>query len=251
MAEDGQDAHHTDASHSAPLGPGVCLDRRDALARISAGIAASTGAAVALGSLLTASGCASTPERASRIGDPIPGDPRVSPVSPRSTGASPRALTDAAARPVIAQPPTGVIPRSRWARWGPDIRLADRMGSISMITVHHDGMSAFTSRREADAARRLESIRSAHRGQRWADIGYHYAIDPAGRVWQGRPITLQGAHVKHNNPSNLGILVMGNYERQNPSPDTLATLDGNRAARNDGGGVPPSQHNTGDESNVN
>ncbi len=125
----------------------------------------------------------------------------------------------------------GVEPRTSWARFGPNPRKADRMGQVTRLTVHHDGMNAFTTADRSAAAQRLESIRSAHVGQGWADIGYHYIIDPGGRVWQGRPISLQGAHVRQNNPGNIGIMVMGNYNKQPVSvasqralQATLATL---------------------------
>ena len=77
-----------------------------------------------------------------------------------------------------------------------------------------------------DAAARLELIRSSHVDSRgWADIGYHLIVDPQGRIWQGRPMNLQGAHVKDHNPHNLGVLVMGNFEEQHPTREALATLD--------------------------
>ena len=30
------------------------------------------------------------------------------------------------------------------------------------------------------------------------DVGYHYAVDRAGRVWECRPLTWQGAHVRNH-----------------------------------------------------
>lgn len=99
------------------------------------------------------------------------------------------------------------------------------MGRIQRITVHHDGMTPFYSVAMGDAAGRLESIRRSHVNKGWADIGYHYIIDPAGRVWQGRPISLQGAHVKDENPGNIGIMVMGNFDSQSPTSAALTTLD--------------------------
>lgn len=86
-------------------------------------------------------------------------------------------------------------------------------------------MTPFYSVAMGDAAGRLESIRRSHVNKGWADIGYHYIIDPAGRVWQGRPISLQGAHVKDENPGNIGIMVMGNFDSQSPTPAALTTLD--------------------------
>ena len=120
-----------------------------------------------------------------------------------------------AARPRMAAR-GNVISRSAWAKGGCIPSNMNRMQPVQRITIHHDGMDSFTNTSQSAASARLERIRRGHlaRGA-WGDIGYHYAIDPAGRVWQCRELTWQGAHVKNQNPGNLGILVMGNYDRQN------------------------------------
>lgn len=121
---------------------------------------------------------------------------------------------------------SGVTPRTAWAKASTIERLANPLGKVNRITVHHDGMNAFTSTREADSCQRLEQIRSAHVGQGWADIGYHFAIDPAGRVFEGRPLRFQGAHVKDNNENNVGVLMLGNFMETRPSSASLTSLDG-------------------------
>lgn len=119
-----------------------------------------------------------------------------------------------------------LIPRTSWTNQRPNMGDTNPMGGISAITVHHDGMSPEIIRTTADAARRLELIRSSHVESRgWADIGYHLIVDPQGRIWQGRPMNLQGAHVKDQNPHNLGVLVMGNFEEQHPTREALSVLD--------------------------
>ncbi len=132
-------------------------------------------------------------------------------------------------RPPVQSPvvPQGVIARSQWTRMGvARPSEINPMNGISRITIHHDGMNAFTSQQRDDAARRLEQVRMSHAAVRgWADIGYHYIIDPAGRVWEGRNIRYQGAHVKDQNEHNLGIMCMGNYNLQKPTSLMLATLD--------------------------
>ena len=78
-----------------------------------------------------------------------------------------------------------------------------------------------------DAGARLERIRRSHRrrdGGRWGDIGYHYAIDPAGRIWSCRPLSWQGAHVKAHNEGNIGIVMLGNYDRQQVNAAQEAAL---------------------------
>lgn len=119
--------------------------------------------------------------------------------------------------PATHAPAVAVRSRAAWASAGPILSRANRNTAITRITIHHDGMNAFASTSEHDAARRIENIRAAHVSSGWADIGYHYVIDPAGRVWEGRPAALQGAHVRDNNPNNLGILCLGNYNLQTPT----------------------------------
>jgi hypothetical protein len=73
-------------------------------------------------------------------------------------------------------------------------------------------------------AARIERYRVGHRARGWGDIGYHLVIDRGGAVWQGRSVRWQGAHVKDHNEGNIGVLVMGNFEVQQPAPAQLDTL---------------------------
>lgn len=128
----------------------------------------------------------------------------------------------------VVQQGVPVLPRSSWTRAGvARPREIYAMGGVSRITVHHDGMPPTSLRSMGDVAARIEQIRLAHigRGREWADIGYHYIIDPQGRVWEGRNIGYQGAHVKDQNEHNLGVLVLGNFELQRPTAAALASLD--------------------------
>jgi N-acetylmuramoyl-L-alanine amidase-like protein len=119
-----------------------------------------------------------------------------------------------------------VLPRSAWSQGDPMTSHMDRMTAIQDITVHHDGMDPFRDTDRGDIAEHLESIRQLHRRKGWGDIGYHFAVDPAGRVWEARPLQYQGAHVKDHNPGNIGIVVLGNYELQYPSDQQLSGLRG-------------------------
>lgn len=195
-------------------------DRRDALLAIArAGV---VGAGLA--ALLT--GCAGPAERrvkarGGRLGDPIPEDPAFvsRPWTPEHAG------SPAVAAATTYTLPAGVIPRNRWAKGAPKPWLADPMGAIRRITVHHDAIDPMPVGGPAQVADRLDSIRRSHLSRGWADIGYHFAIDPDGRVWQGRPLELQGAHVANQNPNNLGIVMLGNFEHQTPTPQATEALD--------------------------
>ncbi len=185
------------------------------------------GSSLALG-LLTLTGCNRAGSASAGLagGEDLPGPvrPGGAPLPPPPSAAGPAAR--AATGP---GPAPGVLPRSAWTSRGPARpREINPMNGVSRITIHHDGMDAFLSTSQSDAARRLEMIRSAHinrRPQPFADIGYHYVIDPAGRVWEGRSVRYQGAHVQDHNEHNLGIMVMGNFDLHRPTPAATNALD--------------------------
>jgi len=118
-----------------------------------------------------------------------------------------------------------VIPRSAWTKTTVDRGKARPMNGVKLITIHHEGSndSAVICSRSAVAGR-LEYVRRIHKGKHWADIGYHYIIDGAGRVWSARPLFFQGAHVRNHNAHNIGIMVLGNFNRQYPSEAQLKRL---------------------------
>ena len=123
----------------------------------------------------------------------------------------------------------GAISRSTWAKGQPIPKNMNPMKLARYITIHHDGMaSSFTNTSKPAAKARLEKIRKEHLkrdGGRWGDIGYHYAIDPAGRLWEGRSLKWQGAHVKARNEGNIGVVVLGNYEKQSLNRAQSAAIE--------------------------
>lgn len=137
---------------------------------------------------------------------------------------APPAETRAKAEPALQD---GVIPRARWAKSGPDMGDINPMLPIKSLTIHHEGWEPFVTSDFDDTAYRIEHVRIAHRnakGGGYADIGYHFVVDREGRVWEGRSLKFQGAHVKNHNEGNIGIMCLGNFEEQNPTEKQLAGL---------------------------
>lgn len=135
--------------------------------------------------------------------------------------------------PAVVTPATGIsaISRSKWTRSAPKRSKVNAMNGISKLTIHHAAGPVVNFTSESATADRLESIRKFHTGERgWGDIGYHYIVDRAGRVWEGRPIQYQGAHVRNNNEHNIGILVLGNFDKQSPSSAQVNSLYSTAAA---------------------
>jgi len=170
---------------------------------------------------LVAAGCSST----TRLGRALPGpawDARHAPLY-----RSPEPVTPTESPSTIM---AGVLPRSKWATGQPIPSRMNTMLPVTYITVHHDGMSPFTGNSTSAGARRIDAIRIAHQRQGWGDIGYHFAIDRAGNIWEGRPLTYQGAHVKDHNEHNIGVVMLGNFDEQRPTNAQVEAL--NRHVKN-------------------
>lgn len=59
----------------------------------------------------------------------------------------------------------------------------------------------------------VDTIRQWHvRDRGWRDIGYHFVVQLDGTVNPGRPIEIQGAHVRGHNKGSIGICYIGGIE---------------------------------------
>jgi hypothetical protein len=92
------------------------------------------------------------------------------------------------------------------------------------ITLHHSD-----TRQSTDLAQTLQEVRFIQdfhmNGRGWNDIGYHFLIDAAGHVIEGRPEGVVGAHVENQNTGNIGIVMLGTYHPPKNDPVTKAQLD--------------------------
>ena len=122
--------------------------------------------------------------------------------------------------------PVAIRSRSIWnAR--PIRSNINRMSRIHKITVHHTGDKYHSAGSASTSAHEIKAIQKYHQQQNgWADIGYHYIVDPNGRVWEGRPIRYQGAHARgRHNVGNIGVVLLGNFLIQKPSRRQLDALE--------------------------
>lgn len=116
-----------------------------------------------------------------------------------------------------------IVPRSAWTSKGvgPNHNL---MNGVQRITVHHtDEHAGMAGLPDIEVVRRIENY---HRGPEkgWAAIGYHYLVGKDGRIYEGRPVKYQGAHVSGANEHNLGISVIGDFNLHLPNTRQLAAL---------------------------
>ena len=168
---------------------------------------------LALGTLV-AVGCASSNASKTKLPDPI------WPEAARKPEVCPTPIPTKKAKVF----PT-TLDRDLWCKGACVPALMNPMTTPRYITVHHDGMDAFLATNQAGSAERIETIRTGHRSKGWGDIGYHFIIDRNGRVWEGRDMRWQGAHVKNSNEGNIGVMCLGNFELQSPSAKQLEALE--------------------------
>ena len=86
--------------------------------------------------------------------------------------------------------------------------LSQRWGQPPHIVIHHSASSLNTT---------PEDIHRWHLKAGYSGIGYHYVIDPYGRIYRGRLEWAIGAHAKGGNTS-IGICFIGNFDKPGSMP---------------------------------
>ena len=114
-----------------------------------------------------------------------------------------------------------IISRKRWAKTSIKGNITP-MGSVNKITVHHT--TAPTNLWKLTDVNYISIIEKAHQQKKWACIGYHFIIGRNGSIYEGRPLKYQGAHASGSNPNNLGIALIGDFNKKLPNSMQLASL---------------------------
>ena len=143
-----------------------------------------------------------------REGEDAENLPEVAPVVGAKTG-------------TIIPPP--LITRAQWSAQ-PFIGTPSNLArpSYNYMTWHH--AAGYSAENEEEGKAQMRAMQDLHQNVRgWSDIGYQFAIDRAGNLYQGRPFmdnstslsqvpTLAlGAHVGGANTGNIGVVIMGCY----------------------------------------
>ncbi len=117
--------------------------------------------------------------------------------------------------------PPPLIRRSAWGAApfnGDPIPLA--RPTYDYMTFHH--AAGFKATNLEEGLQQVKAIQDFHQnGRGWSDIGYHFVIDLAGNIYQGRPFQndnlswesapalIQGAHAGGANRGNIGVCLLG------------------------------------------
>lgn len=146
--------------------------------------------------------------------------------------------TAEAGRVTLAGPPDGigvhaptVVPRAQWDPQGTCPPATEPAVRPRRIHLHHTHVPVVEHPDEVPDA--LRAICAAHRGRGFDDIGYHWAIDPFGTIWQARGPdlgapdgrVLLGAHAQGFNHDSIGVVLIGDFDLAPPSPQALDALE--------------------------
>ena len=115
-----------------------------------------------------------------------------------------------ALEPVLSDiPKPVVISREEWGAEEPKNSYSYHP-YFDKLTLHHAACCSADDIEEGkDQVRWIQDFHQNGRG--WSDIGYHFLVDRAGNIYQGRPETVIGAHVGGANTGNIGVCLLGCY----------------------------------------
>ena len=91
----------------------------------------------------------------------------------------------------------------------------DLRAVLNTIVVHH---SAIPNVSPAE----IQELHMDRRG--FADVAYHFLIDSEGVIYEGREIDIRGAHVQGFNTGSVGVVLMGNFNKEQPTEVQLTSL---------------------------
>lgn len=167
-------------------------------------------------------------------------------------------------KPAIFRVP--IVTRTEWGAPA-NVNGLGALGTVKQITVHHTAQGAAYSAAavagvsQETGAKGVRAARASHLHNGWTDIGYHFLVDGAGHVFQGRgylqpgslgpdrtpPVLAKGSHVGGHNTGNIGVNVLGCFGAKGerdcgdvPSGEALTALTNLLAALCAAYGVSPS-----------
>jgi hypothetical protein len=150
----------------------------------------------------------------------------------RAVGTSPlfflAAIAFAEAPAQSVPKPANLVTREQWGS-KPDPIPDSRKHTPKWITIHHAGVLWTNSQDPAQFVRNMQSwgkkrpeIEKPPRNTYWPDLPYHFLIAPDGRIFEGRPVEYEPeSNTNYSLAGNLGVEMMGDFNRQRPSKSQL------------------------------
>jgi len=168
---------------------------------------------------------------------PDPAEPSLTPYAP-GPEQEPLRETTPASLPARVTSSLVLIPRDQWGAAAPAVtpdgreehgpydaltnpngwQIYDRplVEVLDKLILHHSALPL------TDGPLEIQHLHMEEKG--FADIGYHVLIDGTGRLFEGRSLSVRGAHTYGANYGSVGICVLGNFEEIQPAPAQIAIV---------------------------
>ena len=135
-----------------------------------------------------------------------------------------KAAAGKGAKAAKAPKPKNIISRAEWGSKG-DAIPESRKHTPKWITIHHAGVLWTNTVEPAQFVRNMQhwgqhrpEIEKPPRNTYWPDLAYHFMIAPNGDIYEARPVEYEPeSNTKYDLAGNLGIELMGDFEKQRPS----------------------------------
>jgi hypothetical protein len=127
--------------------------------------------------------------------------------------------------------PEQLVTRSEWGSQ-PDAIPDSRRHTPKWITLHHAGVLWTNSQDPVQFVRHMQEwgkkrpqLEKPPMDTYWPDLPYHYLIAPDGRIFEGRPVEYEPeSNTKYSLAGNIGVEMMGDFNRQRPSREQLQSV---------------------------
>jgi len=134
---------------------------------------------------------------------------------------------DVASTQPVARP-DNFVTRAEWGST-PDPIPDSRKQVPQWVTIHHAGVlwtnrvdpAIFVKNMQAWGKKRPQ-LEKPPRDTFWPDLPYHFLIAPNGKIYEGRLVEYEPeSNTKYSVNGNIGIEMMGDFEKQRPSASQL------------------------------
>ena len=123
-----------------------------------------------------------------------------------------------------------ILSRAAWGAKAPSKPMIAHKPAF--ITVHHSAVP----QRKGDLARKMKNLqRFSQKRERlasgkmkvaWADVPYHFVINAAGRIAEGRDINFAGdTNTNYNPKHHIQVVLEGNFMKEKVTPAQLQSLE--------------------------
>lgn len=124
-----------------------------------------------------------------------------------------------------------IVTRQHWGAKEPAFAMSPHLPRF--ITVHHTAVRQQPKVSVVQKMRNLQTfsqteahLPTGRRKPEWADVPYHFYIDCAGRIAEGRNMDYAGdTNTPYNPTGHIQVVLEGNFEAEEPSHQQLRSLE--------------------------